>query len=285
MKPRPFGGHHPPWVLALENVSVHYPRAEFASLSGVSLYVEEGEVLALLGANGAGKSTLLRAAAALVSATSGTVRVNGTDVGTMKRRDLARAVALVPQNEQVSVGFRVREVVSMGRAAHQGSWMHERPEDCAAVDEALDRCDLRRLAQRLVETLSGGEQRRVAIARALAQKPRLLLLDEPGAFLDIRHRLELYARISEIARADRIASVCTLHDLDTAARFASRAVLMRRGRVVAAGPPDEVMTSAQLEAVLGAEVAVGLHDESGKRYFLPLRATTETIDSESERLP
>ncbi len=262
-------------ILALNDVSVHYPRARSPALSGVTLRVDEGDLVALLGANGAGKSTLLRVAAALTPASGGTAHVRGEDVRKMSRRELARLVALVPQNESVPAGFRVREVVAMGRAAHQGAWMRERPEDEAAIDEALARCDLARLAAHRIETLSGGEQRRVSIARALAQKPRLLLLDEPAAFLDVRHRLELYDRLSAIAQTDRIASVCTMHDLDTAARYASRVVLMRKGRIVCAGTPAEVMTGGRLRAVLGAEVAVGLHEESGRRYFLPLQATDE----------
>jgi iron complex transport system ATP-binding protein len=258
-------------ILALEDVSFQYPRALSPSLFGVSLSARAGEVVALLGENGAGKSTLLRLAAALVTAARGTVRIEGHDVLATRRRELARAVAFVPQSEHTPAGFRVREVVAMGRAAHQGAWMHERPEDMVAISEALRRCDLEPLASRRMETLSGGEQRRVGIARALAQKPRLLLLDEAGAFLDIRHRLDLYGRMAEITRTEGIACVCALHDLDTAARFASRVVLLQGGRIVAAGPPDEVLTPGRLEEVLGTKVAVGRHAETGERYFLPLQ--------------
>jgi iron complex transport system ATP-binding protein len=262
-------------ILALNGVSVQYPRARTFSLSGVSLRVDEGDVVALLGANGAGKSTLLRVAAALTPVTGGSARVRGKDVWKISRRELARLVALVPQNESAPAGFRVREVVAMGRAAHQGAWMREQATDRGAVDEALARCDLARLAGHRIETLSGGEQRRVGIARALAQKPRLLLLDEPAAFLDVRHRLELYELLATIARTDGIASLCTMHDLDTAARYASRVVLMRKGSIVSMGSPAEVMTGGQLEEVLGTVVAVGVHEESGRRYFLPLRAADD----------
>jgi iron complex transport system ATP-binding protein len=117
------------------------------------------------------------------------VRICGVDPAELGTARLARSVALVPQNEAVAAGFRVRQVVAMGRAPHQGGWMRQTIEDRAAVDRAIERCDLGEIASRKIETLSGGEQRRVAIARALAQVPRLLLLDEPGAFFDVRHRL------------------------------------------------------------------------------------------------
>jgi iron complex transport system ATP-binding protein len=191
---------------------------------------------------------------------------------------LARRVAFVPQSETVPVGFRVREVVAMGRAPHQGAWMRESPEDREAIDDALHRCDLGPLTERPVETLSGGEQRRVSIARALAQRPRVLLLDEPAAFLDMRHRLSFYGLLAEAAERERIACAVAMHDLDAAARFATSAVLLRGGRVVAAGVPRDVMTADQLGAVLGAEVVVGVHAPSGQRYFLPLRTKSTSVE-------
>ena len=187
------------------------------------MQVAGGTVAALLGPNGAGKSTVLRVAAGLLDLAAGRARVLGHDIGALPRRKAARVVALVPQTEVAAVGFRVREVVAMGRAPHQGGWMTERSEDRAAVDDAIARCDLGALVARRVETLSGGEQRRVAIARALATRPRLLLLDEPGAFLDVRHRLELYELLADVASRDGIGCLVAMHDLDSAARVARTA--------------------------------------------------------------
>lgn len=252
-------------------MSVRYPGVPTCALSEVTLRVQGGELAALLGANGAGKSTLLRVAAGLVSPTSGTARIGGTDTHRANRRSLARLVAFVPQSESVPAGFRVRDVVAMGRAPHQGVWMRETAQDREAIDEALDRCDSVALRGRAVETLSGGEQRRVAIARALAQRPRVLLLDEPAAFLDVRHRLSFYGLLAEATARDGIACAVAMHDLDSAARFATSAILIREGRVVAAGAPADVMTSARLGATLDAEVVVGVHAASGQRYFLPLK--------------
>jgi iron complex transport system ATP-binding protein len=257
--------------LELEGVSVQYPTAPTPAVADVTLQVRAGEVAALLGANGAGKTTLLRVAAGALRPTTGTVRIGGADIGSRSRRELARTVAFVPQSEATAWGFRVRDVVAMGRAPHQGVWMRESAGDRDAIDEALARCDLTSLAERAVETLSGGEQRRASIARALAQHPRVLLLDEPAAFLDVRHRLGFYALLADAAARDGIACVVAMHDLDAAARFASRAVLMRAGRVVASGTPDEVLTPERLAAALDAEVAVGTDAASGQRYFVPVK--------------
>jgi iron complex transport system ATP-binding protein len=257
-------------VLSCDDVTAAYPGAPHPSLTDVSLHASPGEIVAMLGANGAGKSTLLRVAAGLLAPRRGRVRVCGRDVGGMARRDVARIVGLVPQSEAVAAGFSVRQVVAMGRAPHQQGWMRERPQDREAIDEALARCDLSALAGRAVETLSGGELRRVAIARAVAARPRLLLLDEPGAFLDVRHALELCALLGDIA-GQGIACLVAMHDLDAAARLAGRVVLLRAGRVIASGPPAEVLTPARLREALRAEVDVGVHAATGARYFVPLR--------------
>jgi iron complex transport system ATP-binding protein len=229
--------------------------------------VAAGEVAALLGPNGSGKSTLLRVAAGLLDAREGQVHVLGQSVPAMDRRLLARLVAFVPQSEAIATGFSVREVVAMGRAPHQGGWMRETAQDRAMVDDALERCDLTGLARRGVEQLSGGEQRRVSIARALAQGPRVLLLDEPAAFLDVRHRLDLLDLLAGVVR-DGIACAIAMHELDVAAKLASRVLLLREGRTVAAGAPDQVMTPSTLRGAFDAEIEVSVHPSTGRRYFV-----------------
>jgi iron complex transport system ATP-binding protein len=257
--------------LELEGVSAKYEGAGEPSLSGVTLRAQVGELTAVLGTNGAGKSTLLRVAAGLIEPTAGAVRIGGRSVAALGRRAIARTVAFVPQEEAVATGFRVRDVVAMGRAPHQSGWMFERAGDREAVADALAGCDLVPLAERRMETLSGGEQRRVAIARALAQQPGILLLDEPAAFLDIRHRLMLHELLAEVVLHRRIACLVSMHDLDAAARFAARVILMRGGRIVASGPPDTVMTASQLREVFDVELDVGVHPPTAQRYFVTIR--------------
>jgi iron complex transport system ATP-binding protein len=260
-------------AVELEGVSASYEGGGPPALAGVTVRVAPGEVAAVVGPNGAGKSTLLRVAAGLLAPREGTARLHGADVRTLSAGDLARRVALVPQSEAVATGFRVREVVAMGRAPHQGGWMREGDADRAAIDDAMARCDLGALAERAVDALSGGEQKRVAVARALAQKPRVLLLDEPGAFLDVRHRIELYALLTEAAKRDAIACLVSMHHLDEAARHASRVVLLRAGRVLAAGAVDEVLTAPLLREAFDAEIDVGVHAPTGSRYFVPIRVS------------
>ncbi len=217
-------------------------------LAGVSLRLERGQLCAVLGPNGAGKSTLIRLVAGLVKPAAGQVRVFG------EPPPCPRAVAVVPQRSEVVFGFTVREVVAMGRVPHQGRLMRETRQDREAVAAALAGCQLEALADRPVEALSGGEQKRVHVARALAQQAPVLLLDEATAHLDIRHASELQALIVRQVREAGLACLFTTHDLHAAAQLAERVVLLRDGRLVAAGTPAETMTAERLEATFGIAV-------------------------------
>jgi iron complex transport system ATP-binding protein len=160
--------------------------------------------------------------------------------------------------------------VMMGRAPHQGGWMVASEDDERAVSDALTKCELERLSSRPVDALSGGEQKRVAIARALAQSPKLLLLDEPGAFLDVRHQLALYDLLVELA-ASGLAVALSMHDINAAAQYASRIVLLKAGSVVAMGSVEEVLTYRRLRETFDADLYCGVNDVTGARFFLPMR--------------
>jgi len=206
----------------------------------------------------------------------GEAHLFGQPLGEMDRREIARRVAVVSQREEVSFAFAVRDVVMMGRAPHQGSWMRPTEEDERIVDEALARCDLTELAGRPVSELSGGEQKRVAIARSLAQRPRVLLLDEPSAFLDVRHEIALYELLGDEVARSSVACVAVLHDLNIAAQYASRVVLLRGGKIMAQGKVEDVMTYARLKEVFEADLYVGVNELTGARFFLPMRARPGT---------
>ena len=257
-------------MIALDGVTVRYGQSEPA-LRAVSMDVSRGEVVAILGPNGAGKSTLLRAMAGAISAASGSVKLDGKDVGKIERRELAQKVAFVTQTADVAFGFLVRDVVMMGRAPHQGSWMAAREEDERAVDDAMKALELGDLARRRVDELSGGEQKRVAIARALAQAPSLLLLDEPGAFLDVRHQLALYDLLVDLAKTKNLAIVLTMHDINAAAQYASRVALLKAGALVAIGSIEDVLTYRRLRETFDADLYCGVNDVNGARFFLPMR--------------
>ena len=240
-------------------------------LAGVDLAVDAGELVCVLGPNGAGKSTLIRVMAGTLVPERGDVRLYGRPIGSLHRREVARSLAVVPQQSEVAWGFAVRDVVTMGRAPHQDGWMRASDEDRRVVGEVLERCDLARLAERSVAELSGGEQKRVAIARALAQKPKVLLLDEPAAFLDVRHQIALYDLLAESVARERLACLVVMHDLNVASQYATRVVLAKSGRFVAVGTVEDVMTYQKLRETFDADLYCGLNDLTGTRFFIPMR--------------
>ncbi|MBX3229793.1 MAG: ABC transporter ATP-binding protein [Labilithrix sp.] len=254
--------------LVLRDVSAGYGAAE-PLLRRVDLSLAAGEIVCVLGPNGAGKTTLVRVASGLLAPATGEVRLLGEPLAGKSRLEIAKVLAVVEQMQELSEAFTVREVVALGRAPHQDAWMHTTAEDRRIVDDALARCDLVALASRSARALSGGEQKRVAVARALAQEPRVLLLDEPGAFLDVRHQLDLYELLARSVARERLACLVVMHDLNVAAQFADRVVLLKRGAVVASGAVRDVLTRDIVNDVFDAALYVGERD--GVPFFLPQR--------------
>ena len=251
--------------LALRGVAMQLgPRSV---LAGVDLEVNAGEVVGLLGRNGAGKTTLLRVACGLLQPDAGSVSIEGRAARTFSRRERARAVALVPQESAFAFPFSVAEVVLMGRAPHLGWLGFEGARDLEAARAAMQRLGIADAADRSILELSGGERQLAVVARALAQEPRLLLLDEPTAFLDLRHRIEVLTRVREFAAAGGGALVVS-HDLGVAARFCDRLVLLGGGRVLAAGTPAEVLVPERLREAFGIEAAI-LRDPGGQPVVVP----------------
>ena len=258
-------------LLTLEAVHARYPGVQNATLSNVSLTLAAGEIVCVLGPNGCGKTTLIRVLSGAMPHERGEVIAFGGALAEADRKEIAQRLAVVTQTEETAHDFSVREVVAMGRSPHQDAWLRERDEDHLAVDEALTRCRLTELAPRLVRTLSGGEQKRVQLGRALAQKPEVMLLDEPAAFLDVHEQVELYELLAEEARARNLACLIVLHDLNAAAAYGDRIVLMKRGRIVSAGTVSEVMTYRTLKETFDAELYCGVNEITQTRFFLPMR--------------
>jgi len=239
-------------LLSLRDATLGYERAR-PVLRGVSLDVEAGSLLCVLGANGAGKTTLLRALAATIAPLSGEAILDGRAMSTMRRDEIARRIAVVPQELPAIEGFTVREIVAMGRAPHQGRWMRPTTDDASKVDAALRRCALEPLADRPFDEISGGERKRATLAQALAQEPAVLLLDEPTAFLDLRHAIEVFELLRvEVGRG--LAVVANVHDLAVAARWADRVVVLAQSKVFASGDAAAVMTPAVLGEAFGVEL-------------------------------
>ena len=253
---------------ALE-IRVRYGRSAMPALDRVSCQVAGSKLVAVVGPNGSGKTTLVRALLGLLPLEQGSVLVDGRPVGEWPRRELAQRVGVVGQEESAVYRLSVTEMVMLGRYARLGPLEAPRPLDHDVVRAALDRCDIAGLADRPVDSLSGGEWKRVRIARALAQEPRALVLDEPTASLDVRHEMELLELVRQLADSGLAGMVIT-HHLNLAARFADRIILLDQGRVVVEGEPAEVLDEATLSRVFEWPVAVTSWTD-GSPQVIPLR--------------
>jgi iron complex transport system ATP-binding protein len=255
-------------ALVFEDVAVRFGAR--AVLRGVSLELAAGEVLGLAGPNGAGKTTLFRAATRVVRLERGEVRVAGTPVGALARRELARRIAVVPQDVSIPFPFRAGEVVLMGRAPHRSGFGFESADDVERARVCLAQVGIESLADRPMLELSGGERQLVLVARALAQAPHVLLLDEPTAHLDLRHRAVVLERVREFTEAGGAALVVS-HDLTLAARSCKKLALLGDGALVACGTPSEVLRPDLLARVFGVEAEV-LAAPDGAPLVIPRRA-------------
>lgn len=255
--------------LRLEARSVFFRYREREVVRDVSLAVEPGQVLGLLGPNGSGKSTLLRVLAGVLPAARGEVVLGAARLGDLGRRTIARSIAVVPQEPAFAFPFTALEVVLMGRHPHVEGLRFESARDVELAERALARCGAEGLADRGILELSAGERQRVVFARALAQEPRVLLLDEAGSFLDIRHQVEMYELVRELA-AEGVAVLAVLHDLNLAAEYCDRIALLEEGRVAVHGPTAEVFTYRNLTRVFSTEVYVDQNHITGSLLVTPL---------------
>ncbi len=260
---RPTGG------IAIRASSIRAGYGSNEVLHSVTFEVSPGEIFAIVGPNGSGKSTLLKALLGSMRLRGGTVELLGDPLGSYDRRALARTVASVAQENTVAFRFTVLEIVLMGRAPHLGAFHFESGQDLRIAYDALGCFDLLEFANRYLEELSGGERKRVFLARALAQSPKIVMLDEPTAFLDLKHVAGIFDRFRSLARERGLAIIATLHDLNVAATYADRVMLLKQGAVVGIGAPAEVLTEENLRRVYETEVYVGRNPISGGLVVLP----------------
>lgn len=239
-------------------------------LDRVTLRVAPGEVVGLVGPNGSGKSTLIRLLSGILDSYAGTATLAGTEVRRLNRRELARRVAVVPQEPAFSFPFTALEIVLMGRHPHLAGLAFEADRDIELALAALERCGAGELSRRPIQELSAGERQRVVFAKALAQEPRVLLLDEPASFLDIRHQVELYDVVRELAAEQGVAVLTVLHDLNLAAEYCDRIYLLHEGRIEAEGATADVLTYSNLTRVFKTEVYVDRNSLTGKLLVIPL---------------
>lgn len=248
-------------ILELERIGFKY--GEKRVLRDVTLAVEKGEFFGILGPNGSGKSTLLNLIDGLRLPCEGEIRLKGIAPGKMPRRDVARLVAVVPQEASWVFPLTVEEVVLMGRTPHIGRLAFESERDLAAARSAMEETGLLPLAARLMETLSGGERQRAVIARALAQEPEVILLDEPTSSLDIAHQIRTFELLRSLSGSAGLTVVSVTHDMNLAALYCDRIALLAEGRLHALGRPGELITESHIKEAYKVDVVVDHHPLTG----------------------
>jgi len=241
------------------------------TLRDVSVRIAPGSLTGLLGPNGCGKTTLLRLLSGVLKPELGSVRLGDREIRTLSPRALAQQIAVVPQETHPAFDFTVMEMVLMGRHPHLGAFQLEGPADIAIAREAMTATGITHLAGRAYMTLSGGEKQRVVIASALAQQPKVLLLDEPTASLDLGYQLEIASLLKQLNRERGVTMVLATHDLNLAASVCDTLVLVREGRVLMQGPARDVLTSSTVEQLYGVIADVSFHERAGHLTVVPVR--------------
>ncbi|MBN2240761.1 MAG: ABC transporter ATP-binding protein [Dehalococcoidales bacterium] len=248
-------------ILDVQNLILAYGRVEV--IHDMSFSVNKGEMLGLIGPNGSGKSTLIKALSHVLNPKSGQVFLEGQDVSKIYRSSLARLMAVVPQTPILPSSFTAFEIVLMGRNPHMGLLRYESERDLQITYQAMARTSTVKFADRRIGELSGGEIQRIVISRALAQQPEIILLDEPTANLDISHQLDILDLIKSLCTRNQLTVVITVHDLNLAAQYCDRLVLIKDGVLHAMGTPKEVITPENIGEVYGTENCVYAHPVNG----------------------
>jgi iron complex transport system ATP-binding protein len=248
-------------LVEFRNVSFAYPasaerKTRPFALSDLSVDISTGEIIGVIGPNSSGKTTLIRLLTRVLEPAAGEIRLQGVPVGRLSRTDLARRVAVVPQGILPQFPFTVGELALMGRYPHDPGRYFESPRDRAVAHEAMAATGVLELADMPLEHLSGGERQRAVIARALAQEPRLLVLDEPTAHLDLRYQVEAAALLRRLNRERGMTILLVSHDLNLAAEVCDRLLLLNGGRPAAIGSPEAVLDESLLASVFGCSVVV-----------------------------
>lgn len=260
-------------MIRVSGVSFRY--GEQWVLSNISFCVNKGEFLGVIGPNGSGKTTLLKSLNRTLTPEEGSVFINGVGVSEIKRRELARVVSMVPQEAPLVFPFTVSELVLMGRAPYLRRFCFEGKKDHDIARRAMEMTGTLDFSGRGVSALSGGEKQRVLIARAIAQEPDVMLLDEPTSFLDIRHQIEIYDLIKGLSSRDGLTIVSVSHDINLAAHYCDRILLLNEGSVHKVGSPEDVVTGENIESVYGCKVLVDKNPVTGKPRITPLSKKTE----------
>ncbi len=254
----------------LEAREVDFSYYDGLVIKSVSLGLKRGDIVGLIGPNGSGKTTLLRILSGFLLPKAGSVCLSGRDLGEMNRRDIARLIAVVPQELEMLFSFSVWEMVMMGRTPHARRLLGAGRRDREVVERVMERVGIQYLAQRPFQELSGGERQKVIVAMALAQEPDILLLDEPTVHLDINHQVEVLELLRRLNRESGLTVLATMHDLNLAALYFDNLVLLNEGEIVSQGTPEEVLQEAHIRWVFEAQVEIQKHPTLGVPHMVIL---------------
>ena len=242
------------------------------ALEEVSLEVRGGEVLGIIGPNGSGKTTLLKCMNRKLNPKMGVVLIEGKNILGMSRKEIAKNIGFVPQLSSISFPFTVFDIVLMGRYSYTKGFCREREEDLSITQKCLELTGIKHLSKRFITEISGGEYQKVIIARALAQEPKVLLLDEPTLHLDMNHQIEILDLVKNLAQRKRLVVAMVLHDLNLAARYSDKILILKKGKIFASGLPEEVLNMKNIEEVYGIEVEISRSNKNGFLNIIPISA-------------
>jgi iron complex transport system ATP-binding protein len=255
--------------LSVDGIDCSYNSTQV--LKDVRLQVGRGDFVGIIGPNGSGKTTLLKAISATLKPAKGAILLEDVDVHSIKKLDLAKKMAVVPQETSILFDFTAFDIVMMGRNPHVDRFRFETSKDVAAVKKAMKLAGCLEFAQREVGSLSAGERQRVAIARAIAQEPSVMLLDEPTSHLDINFQLETMALLRDLSDNAKLTVIAVFHDLNLAARYCRTLIILKDGKILAAGNCADVFTKENIKKAYGVDVDVRYHPLTQSPYIIPLR--------------
>ena len=259
----------------LQTKSICYEQSSSFQLKEINLHIPEGEIVSIIGPNGSGKSTYLRVISRLLKPQKGQVIIDGQLIQSMKSLDVAKKLAMLPQIQDHQLDLTVGELVEFGRYPHRGAHGKLSKEDEEIIDWSLGVTKLRNYKDRLLQSLSGGERQRAWIAMAVAQRAKILLLDEPTTFLDIAHQLEVMELVRELNEKFGMTIVMVLHDINQAARYSDRLVVLKNGHVQYDGIPQCVLCREMFQSIF--EIDADIYKENGNTFFTPIRLQKEGI--------
>lgn len=258
-------------MYALKVKDLKFGYEEKIVLDKVSFKIEKGKFVSIIGPNGSGKSTLLKTLNNIYHPWEGKVYIDGNDINNFKKKELAKKIALVPQDTNIDYEFTVEEIVFMGRHPHKGRFQKEDKDDYEIIEEALEMTNTKHLRDRMITEISGGERQRVIIAKALAQNPSIILLDEPTSHLDINHQIETLNLLKKLNRHKGTTIILVIHDINLGVRYSDEIIMLNGNKILSIGSPEKVITKENIELAYNIEVAIDKNKHTDSLYLTPLK--------------